>query len=45
MNKEEVEHCMKYALKWMVIPNGSQQANKYWDAVSFYENLIEKKNV
>ena len=38
----ELEQCKKMAITWMGIPNGHQQANKYWDGVSFYENLIEK---
>lgn len=41
--KEHAESARKMAIKWMVIPDGSQQANKYWDAVSYYEKMIEKK--
>ena len=41
--KSELEFCKKMALKWMTIPDGSQQANKFWDGVRFYEKLIEKK--
>ena len=40
--KQERDHSHTMALRWMTIPDGTQQANKYWDAVSFYENLIEK---
>jgi hypothetical protein len=42
--KNEVEYCKKLAIRWMGIPEGNGQANKYWDAVTFYEKLIEKKN-
>lgn len=40
--KEKFEESTTMAIKWMTIPGGTEQANKYWDAVSFYENLIEK---
>lgn len=41
---EKKNYCYEMAMKWMIIPNGHQQANKFWDGVSFYENLIDKLN-
>jgi hypothetical protein len=39
---EKVKESKNMAIQWMTIPGGSQQANKYWDAVSYYEKMLGK---
>jgi hypothetical protein len=38
----ELERANKQAIAWTVIPGGSQRANKWWDAVSFYQKLLNQ---
>lgn len=38
---EKIEYCTSMAIKYLSLD--SRQANKYWDAVSYYKDLRSKK--